>query len=179
MILDLDESDMKESLDYFFSAPKSTSIMFIQLLAIHLSNFIGTYFMSDNAVFLSDSVKCWWKLLLNSKYDRTSSTEDQVIDFLIKSMPNNIKIRDIQDAKDYFFLNFRNNYEKLIPELKEFIAGNIVEIPVEVRDMLSKDKNENVRYAIEKNKPYEKQLTPPEIPEAKAEKKGFFSKLFG
>jgi|WetSurMetagenome_2_1015567.scaffolds.fasta_scaffold04823_6 hypothetical protein len=179
LILDLEESDMKESLDYFFTTPKDAPILYIQLLANHFPGFILTYFTLENAVFLSDSVKCWWKLLLNSKYEKTSSPEDGDIDFLFEAIPTDCKVRYIEDAKNYFFLNFRNEYGKLIPELKEFIAGNILEIPDGIRDMLSKDDNESVRLAIAKNIPSAKQIAQPVIQEVKEEKKGFFGKLFG
>jgi hypothetical protein len=132
----------------------------------------------DNAVFLSDAVKYWWKILLDSKYERTSTTEDAAIDFLIKSAPYSVKIRYIEDVKDYFFLNFRNGYAKLSPELKEFIAGNIFEIPDDIRDMLSKDTDENVRLAIANNRPPIKVEIPIAVPPDKEEKKGFFGKLF-
>jgi DNA-directed RNA polymerase subunit RPC12/RpoP len=186
LILDLEESDMKESLDYFFTTPKGTPILYIQLLANHFPGFIVSYFTLENAVFLSDSVKCWWKLLLNSKYERTTTSEDDVMDFLFKAIPTESKVRYIEDAKNYFFLNFRNEYSKLIPELKEFIAANILEIPDDIRDMLSKDVNESVRAAIAKYIPPEKPVTPseiqvvqPNIPPIVEEKKGFFKKLFG
>jgi DNA-directed RNA polymerase subunit RPC12/RpoP len=178
LILDLDESDLKGSLDYFFITPNNTSILYIQLLATHFVGFIGTYFTMDNAVFLSDAVKYWWKILLDSKYERTSTTEDAAIDFLIKSAPYSVKIRYIEDVKDYFFLNFRNGYAKLSPELKEFIAGNIFEIPDDIRDMLSKDTDENVRLAIANNRPPIKVEIPIAVPPDKEEKKGFFGKLF-
>jgi len=178
LILDLDESDLKGSLDYFFITPNNTSILYIQLLATHFVGFIGTYFTMDNAVFLSDAVKYWWKILLDSKYERTSTTEDAAIDFLIKSAPYSVKIRYIEDVKDYFFLNFRNGYAKISPELKEFIAGNIFEIPDDIRDMLSKDTDENVRLAIANNRPPIKVEIPIAVPPDKEEKKGFFGKLF-
>ena len=140
--------------EVFFTAPNDSPILYIQILANHFPGFIGTYFTLENAVFLSDSVKCWWKLLLNSKYERTATPEDRIIDFIFKAIPTECKVRYIEDAKNYFFLNFRNEYSKLIPELKEFIAGNIFEIPDDIRDMLSKDANENVRLAIAFRKIY-------------------------
>ena len=186
LILDLDENDLIESVDYFFTTPKDSPILYIQLLANHFPGFILTYFTLENAVFLSNAVKCWWIILLNRKYERTSTTEDQVIDFLFEAITTECKVRYIEDAKNFFFLNFRNEYAKLIPELKEFIAENILEIPDDIRDMLSKDENESVRLAIAKNKLPEKPITQtdnqvaqPVLPPASEEKKGFFRKLFG
>jgi len=166
LILDLDESDLKETLDYFFTNKIFTNYLLLGIRNTHFSDFIGTYFTSENGVFLSDSVKCWWKNLLNSKYERTS--KDENINVEIELATGIFKILFIEDVKNIFFSNFRNAYGKLNPELKEFIAGNIIEIPDDIRDMLSKDTNESVRLAVAENKP-----------PVKEEKKGFFRKLFG
>jgi DNA-directed RNA polymerase subunit RPC12/RpoP len=173
LILDLEESDMKETLDYFFDVKIFTNYILLGIRETYFSDFINSYFTSGNGVFLSDSVKCWWKNLLNSKYERVSA--DAEINTEIELANGIFKILFIEDVKNIFFSKFRNTYEKLNPELKEFIAGNILEIPDEIRDMLSKDANENVRLAMAKIKPPEKQITP----SVKEEKKGFFGKLFG
>ena len=150
-----------------------TNYLLLGIRNTQFSDFIGTYFTSENGVFLSDSVKCWWKNLLNNKYERTS--KDENINIEIELATGIFKILFIEDVKDVFFSNFRNSYGKLNPELKEFIAGNIIEIPVDIREMLSKDSSESVRLALAKNKASENQLSSA----AKKEKKGFFGKLFG
>jgi hypothetical protein len=172
LILDLDESDLKETLDYFFTTNIFTNYLLLGIRNTHFSDFIGAYFASENGVFLSDSVKSWWKILLNSKYERTS--KDENINMEIELATGIFKILFIEDVKDIFFSNFRNAYGKLNTELKEFIAGNIIEIPDYIRDLLSKDSAESVRLALEKNKFSEKQITP-----ALKKEKGFFGKLFG
>ena len=48
LILDLDENDLKDSLDYFFTTPKDSPILYIQLLANHFPGFICTYFTLEN-----------------------------------------------------------------------------------------------------------------------------------
>ena len=183
LILDLEESDMKETLDYFFNLNFFDDFILLGIRESYFPDFINSYFTSDNGVFLSDSVKCWWKILLNSKYERASAGS---IAYTTVELDVDIyKILYIEDVKNIFFSNFRNNYGKLNPELKEFIAGNIFEIPDDIRDTLSKDANESVRLAIAKNKPLErpvaqpeKQITPPVLQPVKEEKKGFFGKLF-
>jgi hypothetical protein len=183
LILDLEESDMKETLDYFFNLNIFDDFILLGIRESYFPDFINSYFTSDNGVFLSDSVKCWWKILLNSKYERASAGS---IAYTTVELDVDIyKILYIEDVKNIFFSNFRNNYGKLNPELKEFIAGNIFEIPDDIRDTLSKDANESVRLAIAKNKPLErpvaqpeKQITPPVLQPVKEEKKGFFGKLF-
>jgi len=187
LILDLEESDMKETLDYFFDLKIFDDFILMGIRESYFSDFINNYFTSENGVFLTDSVKCWWKILLNGKYERTSS--DEVLNTTIELDVDIYKILYIEDVKNIFFSNFRNNYEKLTTELKEFIAGNILEIPNDIRDMLSKDPDESVRLAIGKNNIPEKPVTPPEkqiaqpkkqiTPPVKEEKKGFFGKLFG
>lgn len=172
LMLDLDEGDIKETLDYFFNTKIFTNYLLLGIRNTHFSDFIDAYFTSENGIFLSDSVKNWWKILLNSKYERTS--KDENINTEIELATGIFKILYIEDVKDIFFSNFRNAYEKLIPELKEFIAGNIIEIPEDIRDMLSKDITENVRLALDKNKTSENQISP----ELKKGKKGFFGKLF-
>ena len=178
---------MKNTLDYFFNLEIFNDFILLGVRDSYFSDFINSYFTSENGVFLSDSVKCWWKILLNSKYARTS--KDEVLNTTIELGVGIYKIIYIEDVKNIFFSNFKNAYGKLIPELKEFIAGNILEIPDDIRDMLSKDSDESVRIAIEKNKPPEKQaaqtiiqpdkqIIPPIIPPVKEEKKGFFGKLF-
>jgi hypothetical protein len=184
LILDLEESDMKETLDYFFNLEIFDDFILLGIRETYFSDFINKYFTLDNGIFLSDSVKSWWKILLNGKYERTS--KDKVINTTIELDVGIYKILFIEDVKNIFFSNFRNAYSKLNTEFKEFIAGNIFEIPVDIRDMLSKDDNESVRAAIAKNKSPEKPVTPseiqdvqPNIPPIVEEKKGFFKKLFG
>ena len=172
LILDLNESDLKETLDYFFTMNIFTNYLLLGIRNTHFSDFIGTYFTSENGVFLSDSVKSWWKNLLNSKYERTS--KDENINTEIELATGIFKILFIEDVKDIFFSNFRNAYGKLNTELKEFIAGNIIEIPDDIRDMLSKDSSESVRLALAKNKSSENQLS-----SAIKKEKRFFGKLFG
>ena len=183
LILDLEESDMKETLDYFFNLEIFDDFILMGIRETYFSDFINKYFTLDNGIFLSDSVKSWWKILLNGKYERTS--KDKVINTTIELDVGIYKILFIEDVKNIFFSNFRNAYSKLNTEFKEFIAGNIFEIPVDIRDMLSKDDNESVRLAIAKNKSPEKPVTPseiqdvqPNIPPIVGEKKGFFKKLF-
>jgi hypothetical protein len=183
LILDLEESDMKETLDYFFNLEIFDDFILMGIRETYFSDFINKYFTLDNGIFLSDSVKSWWIILLNGKYERTS--KDKVINTTIELDVGIYKILFIEDVKNIFFSNFRNAYSKLNTEFKEFIAGNIFEIPVDIRDMLSKDDNESVRLAIAKNKSPEKPVTPseiqdvqPNIPPIVGEKKGFFKKLF-
>jgi len=184
LILDLEESDMKETLDYFFNLEIFDDFILMGIRETYFSDFINKYFTLDNGIFLSDSVKSWWKILLNGKYERTS--KDKVINTTIELDVGIYKILFIEDVKNIFFSNFRNAYSKLNTEFNEFIAGNIFEIPVDIREMLSKDDNESVHAAIAKNKSPEKPVTPSEIQDAQPnippiveEKKGFFKKLFG
>ena len=184
LILDLEESDMKETLDYFFNLEIFDDFILMGIRETYFSDFINKYFTLDNGIFLSDSVKSWWKILLNGKYERTS--KDKVRNTTIELDVGIYKILFIEDVKNIFFSNFRNAYSKLNTEFNEFIAGNIFEIPVDIREMLSKDDNESVHAAIAKNKSPEKPVTPSEIQDAQPnippiveEKKGFFKKLFG
>jgi DNA-directed RNA polymerase subunit RPC12/RpoP len=194
LILDLEKSDMKETLDYFFDLKIFEDFILMGIRETYFSDFIKNYFTPENGIFLSDSVKFWWRILLNSKYERTSS--DGVLNTTIELDTDIYKILFIEDVKNIFFSNFRSTYEKLNTELKEFIAGNILEIPNDIRDMLSKDPVESVRLAIGKNKLPENQITQPEKKTVQPEKqtvqpekqtaqpekevkKGFFGKLFG
>ena len=187
LILDLEESDMKNTLDYFFNLEIFNNFILLGVRDSYFSDFINSYFTSENGVFLSDSVKYWWKILLNSKYARTS--KDEVLNTTVELGVGIYKIIYIEDIKNIFFSNFKNAYGKLISEFKEFFAGNIIEIPDDIRDMLSKDTDERVRIAITNNKQPEKQaappviqpdkqIIPPTIQPVKEEKKGFFGKLF-
>jgi hypothetical protein len=173
LILDLNESDLKETLDYFFTTKIFTNYLLLGIRDTHFSDFINTYFTSENGIFLSDIVKCWWKNLLNSKYERTS--KDENINVEIELATGIFKILFVEDVKDIFFSNFRKAFGKLNSEFKEFIAGNIIEIPEDIRDMLSNDSADSVRLALEKNKSSENKISPV----LKKEKKGFFGKLFG
>ena len=157
LILDLEESDLKESLDYFFkSFPQEIPPMFLEFRGNHFAGFIKTYFTFDGSAILPDSIKSWWKMILNTKYD--AILPNQILNFINDSPQIEAKIYYIEDLKDIFFSNFRDAYNKLSPEVKEFIAGNIFEIPDDIRDMFSKDPDEKVRVAIANNIPPEKPI---------------------
>jgi len=160
VILDIDENDLKDSLQYFFN------VTALKIYEKHFNNFTREMFEKP---FLNDALKSWLKILLNDK------TEDKI--------GVNLKPSGLQK---YFYGQFALGIEKHKPELKQLVAEHSITIPEELQNLLARDKDDNVRLALAKNKSTEAKFikllrndTNLQVSQAaKEQKKGLFNKIF-
>lgn len=164
VLMDLDESDIQSSADYFLGGSMMTGI-YIK----HLNNFINEIFQKMK---VSDSLKLWFKIVLNIK-------------------PETIKVgmnhrEDLPQMQKHFYDELSLGIESQNAELKQCIAENVKSIPSSVQALLAKDKNENVRLSLAKNPSLEKDIikqlrndaSTPVSSQAKKLKTGFLGGLF-
>jgi DNA-directed RNA polymerase subunit RPC12/RpoP len=161
VILDINENDLKDSLQYFLN------VTALKIYEKHFYNFTREMFEKP---FLNDSLKSWLKILLNDK------TEDKI--------GVNLKSSALQK---YFYQQFALGIDKHDIELKKLVAECSSTIPEDIQNLLAKDKDDSVRFALAKNKNIEskiiKQLRNDPNPQvsqaAKEQKTGLFKGLFG
>jgi DNA-directed RNA polymerase subunit RPC12/RpoP len=161
IILDLDGSDMKSSLDYFLSLPM------MKVYEKHYVNFIKEYFEN---LFLDDSFSAWLKYFLNAK-----NPDQARFGF------------DVDGLKRYFYEQFEFGLENQNPELRERVAVYGSGMPVDLQLKLAKDTHDEVRLALSKNEFIDKSVvktlqndsSPAVSTEARKHKTGFFKGLFG
>ncbi len=161
VILDLDGSDMKDSLDYFTSGPM------MEIYEKHFLNFIKEYFENP---FVNDSFNAWLKVFLSAKNDKK----------------NNFGL-SIDELQKYFYEQLAFGVENQNPALKNVVAAYAVSIPTDLQMKLAKDSDENIRLALSKNPNINKETvkllqndsSPLVATEAKKHKAGLFKSLFG
>lgn len=161
VILEIEEGDIKGSIDYFL---RVTSL---SIFSKHFDNFTREYFERP---FIAGSLLAWVKQLMQAK--------------------NNEKVSfnmDVTRIRKYFYDNLKLGLSSHNDKLKETVAEYAIDIPVELQQGLSSDKSEKVRAALAKNshlaKDIIKKLQSDPSPEvsslAQKQKTGLFSKLFG
>ncbi len=161
VILDIDENDLKDSLQYFLN------VTALRIYEKHFNNFTKEYFEKP---FINNALLSWLKILLNDK------TEDKI--------GVNLKPADL---RKYFYQQFALGIENHNFELKKVIAEYSGTIPIDIQEKLAIDKDENVRLALAKNKNIDaktiKQLRNDSnlqvAQAAKEQKTGLFKELFG
>ncbi len=161
IILDVNENDLKDSLQYFLN------VTALKIYEKHFNNFTREMFEKP---FLNDLLKSWLKILLNDK------TEDKI--------GVNLKSSALQKN---FYQQFVLGLENQNTALKEFVASNAETIPFDIQESLSKDKDENIRAALAGNKNLETKIlkllkndpSPLVSSIAAKQKTGLFKGLFG
>ena len=160
VILDIDENDLKDSLQYFLN------VTALKIYEKHFNNFTREMFEKP---FLNDALKSWLKILFKDK------TEDKI--------GINLKSSDLQK---YFYQQFALGIDNHIPELKQVIAEYSNTVPEEIQNLLARDKDDNIRLALAKNKSTKAKIikhlrndTNPQVSKAaKEQKTGLFKEMF-
>lgn len=161
IILDLDESDIKGTIDYF------VNVTALNIYSRHFDNFIKEYFQRP---FISESLLVWVKFFVSAK-------NNEQVNFNM----------DITKSHKYFYDNLKLGLSTHPAELKITVAENGRGIPLELQTLLAEDKNETIRVALAKNTGINKNIikklqsdTSPSVREtAEKQKTGLFSRLFG
>lgn len=161
ILLDIDENDIKETVDYFIR------VTALKIFSKHFENFMREYFEKP---FVNDAVLSWFKFLLSAENE--------------KQIGLNMDMTKIQK---YFYENLALGLSSHPAKLKivtaEFGAG----MPLSLQQALSCDNDENIRLALAKNKTLDKDIikklqkdsSPLVSGQAKKQKTGFLNKLFG
>lgn len=160
VLLELDENDFKESIEYFLN------VTALNIYNRHFENFIREYFERP---FTSDALLTWVKYFV-------SSGDNKKVSF-------NMNMSKLQK---YFYDNLKLGFNNHSESLKIAAAENGAELPPELQKMLSEDISENVRLALAKNRNLAKDIikklqsdsNSSVVFEVKKHKTGFFSKLF-
>lgn len=161
VLLEINESDIKETVDYFIR------VTALRIFAKHFENFIREYFEKP---LVNDAVLSWFKFLLRAENE--------------KQVGFNMDISKIQK---YFYENISLGLSSHPSELKKITAEFGRNLPLNLQQGLSSDKDENVRLALAKNQSLEKDIikklqkdsNPAVAEQAKKQKTGIFGKLFG
>jgi len=160
VVLDLDGSDMQESIDYFLN------VTVMKIYDRHFENFLREYFEKP---FLSDALNAWFKVFLSAENNKSGF---------------NIDIKKIQKS---FYSQLILAYENHNIRLRETAAANGKNIPLDLQQKLAADTDERVRLALAGNNSLHKDIlkklqndsSPVVAAEAKKQKTGFFRGLFG
>ena len=161
ILLDLDENEMKASVDYFLN------VTALNIYTKHFENFIREYFEKP---FITPAFISWLRSFLSAR--------------------NNEKISfnmDITKLQKYFYNNLQLGLSSHPAELKIIAAQFGAGLPFELQKIFSGDKDENVRIALAKNGELHKEVikilqndsSAAVQNEAKKHKTGFFKGLFG
>ncbi len=161
VIMDLEEKDIIAAMNYFSAG------QMLRIYQKHFDNFITEIFQNFH---LSDSLKVWLKLLLNSK---TGNKDGHGISFT--------------ELQKHFYNEFSLGLNNHNPGVKQFIAEYADTIPVNLQEQLAKDKDEAVRTALARNQSLDKNIikllqhdsSPVVAAQAKKLKTGLFGGLFG
>ncbi len=161
VMLELDESDMNDSVNYFLNVTS------LNIYKKHFDNFIREYFAKP---FITPAFTAWLKTFLSAK--------------------NNEKVSfnmDITKIHKYFYDNLNLGLSSQPVEIKLIAAEFGYGLPAELEAGLVSDKDEKVRLGLAKNSSISKntlkklQADPSAAVsgEAKKHKTGFFKGLFG
>ncbi len=161
VLLEIDDNDIKTSIDYFLR------VTAVRVYAKHFENFIRDYFAQP---FTNDAFLCWVKHFVSAKND----------DKIGYNM-------DITKIQKYFYDNLNLGISSHPAELKESVAEYSINLPVELQQLLSTDSNDLVRLALAKNRNLAKDAikklqgdkNQAVSEEAKKHKTGFLKSLFG
>jgi DNA-directed RNA polymerase subunit RPC12/RpoP len=161
LLLDIDENDLKGTIDYFLR------VTALKVYSKHFTNFIREYFERP---FISDAFLCWVKHLVSAKGD--------------DKIGYNLKMPDIQKN---FYDNLKLGLNSQPAQLKETVSEFSINLPDDLQQMLASDNSDTVREALAKNKNLSKDVikklqgdkNPAVAAEAKKHKTGFLKSLFG
>ncbi len=161
VMLELDEEDMKGSVNYFLSVTS------LSIYKKHFENFIREYFEKP---FVTPAFLAWLKAFLMAKNNEQVSFN-----------------MDITKIHKYFYDNLNLGLSSQPSEIKLIAAEYGYGLPPELEAGLASDKDDTVRLALAKNKSLSKntlkklQADPNTAvsEEAKKHKTGFFKGLFG
>lgn len=161
VILDLDGSDMQQSLEYFITMPV------MRIYEKHYVNFIKEYF---EKTFVNDAFNAWLKIFLNSK-----------------NVTNSAYGFNTEKLQNYFYEQFAFGVESQNPDLRETVAAYGLNIPAPLKIKLAKDSDEKVRLALCRNPNLDKATlkilqndsSPLVAGEAGKHNTGFLKNLFG
>lgn len=160
VLLELDENDFKDSINYFLN------VTALKIYSKHFENFIREYFERP---FVNDAFLEWVKYFVSAKSNEKVSFN-----------------MDIAKLQKYFYDNIKLGFNTHSESLKTAVAENGAELPVDLQKMLSEDKSESVRIALAKNtnlakdiiKKLQNDSSAAVTAEAVKLKTGIFSKFF-
>lgn len=161
VLLELEEKDIKDSIDYFLN------VTALRIYSKHFDNFIREYFEKP---FTGEAFLVWVKYFLSAKCNDKVSFN-----------------MDISKLQKYFYDNLKLGFETHAETLKMAAAKYGAVIPADLQKLFSEDKNENVRLALAQNRGLDKDIikklqsdsSVAVQSEAKKLKTGFFKGLFG
>lgn len=160
LLIDIDENDLKETIDYFLR------VTALGIYSKHFENFIRSYFESP---FMSRTFSLWLKHFISAKNDKSGFN------------------LNIEKLHKYFYDNLSLGIENHLTELKSITAEYGQNIPISIQEKLSGDKDDSVRLALAKNNDLDKSTyrklqqdrNENVAAEAKKHKTGLFKGLFG
>jgi len=160
ILLELNEDDIKGTLDYFLN------VTALNIFSRHFDNFTRQYFERP---FVSESLLTWVKLFVSAK-------NNEQISFNM----------DITKCHKYFYDSLKLGLASHPAELKKVTAEYGIGMPVDLQSALAADKDETVRVSLAKNQGLHKSIikklqadsSPAVQTEAKKLKTGLFSRLF-
>lgn len=161
LLVDIDENDVKGSIDYFLR------VTAVRVFSKHFENFIREYFERP---FINDAFLSWVKHLVSVQSD--------------DKIGHNM---DVTKVRKYFYDNLKLGLSSHPEQLKTIAAEYAVGMPVDLQQLLAGDSNDNVRISLAKNKDLSKDVykklqgdkNPAVSGEAKKHKTGFLKNLFG
>lgn len=161
VLLELDENDIKDSIDYFLN------VTALKIYSKHFENFIREYFERP---FTGGAFLAWIRYFLSSKSNEKVSFN-----------------MDISKLQEYFYDNLKLGFETHAESLKSAAAEYGANLPPELQKLFSEDKSESVRVALAQNRGLNKDIikklqSDSSIAvqsEAKKLKTEFFKGLFG
>jgi len=161
MLLELNESDIKASVDYFIN------VTALNIFSRHFDNFTRQYFERP---FVSESLLTWIKLFISAK-------NNEQISFNM----------DITKCHKFFYENLLLGLDSHPAALKEVTSEYGIGMPIELQSALAGDKDESVRLSLAKNQGLHKNTIKKlqgdssiaVQTEAKKLKTGIFSRIFG
>ncbi len=161
VLLELDESDLKNSVEYFLN------VTALNIYKKHFENFIRQYFERP---FVTPAFLSWLRSFVSAKNNEQLSFN-----------------MDITKIHKYFYDNLKLGLGSHSVEIKSVAAEFGYGLPVELQKALAEDADVKVRVAIAKNTGLDKNIikklqsdsSEAVQSEAKKHKTGFFKGLFG
>lgn len=161
VLLELDENDIKGSIDYFIR------ITMLAIFEKHFENFVREYFERP---FITDAFLTWLKYFLSAE---DSSRTGHVL--------------KVSNPQRSFLNNIKLGYDSHPEQLRQTAAEYALSIPSDLQHLFAGDKSDNVRLALARNKSLDKEVIKKlqndinilVSTQAKKNKKGFLKSLFG